>query len=392
MSHPEFADLWVDGHPTEGMLHEGLDGQLPPTDAALVAEHVAHCADCRARVAEAHGFIAATHRILSALHETPTTGSPAIAATPEVRGGIRAPHAPNLLLAVVEGLPALSKKAIAATPLPFANKATAQKVVTQQPTAKPVSNTKPSTPSRPLPWKLLGSIAAVIAFGFTSRFVWQNLDHSDAPVVVAKPAPIGAPVDDPKDANTAVEPAFTRAAPPAKADEGRRITEAVAADPQQRTRIDPLPKSSARSVAEKAIGADVYDSLVLTRRTCSTQCDEYDLHVSNTGTVRYVEHVNFGQPRVVQDKIGALKRQHLAELLSTMLFQATAVPPTGHTTCSVTDSGHLNTLRIVVSKGTASQAVSANNCRALSKDLLKLGLQIDSIVGTKRLQQLIPDR
>lgn len=69
MPHPDMSANG--GHPDEGLLHEWLDDQLSPSDAADVQRHVASCAECGARVAEARGLIAASHRILSALDEIP---------------------------------------------------------------------------------------------------------------------------------------------------------------------------------------------------------------------------------------------------------------------------------------------------------------------------------
>jgi hypothetical protein len=58
-------------HPDEGTIHAWLDGALRPDEAARVEAHVAECAECAARVAEARGFVAASSRILSALDNVP---------------------------------------------------------------------------------------------------------------------------------------------------------------------------------------------------------------------------------------------------------------------------------------------------------------------------------
>ena len=69
MPHPDINAY--SGHPDEGLLHEWLDDQLSPTDAAAIQAHIAGCAECGARVAEARGLISASRRILSALDEVP---------------------------------------------------------------------------------------------------------------------------------------------------------------------------------------------------------------------------------------------------------------------------------------------------------------------------------
>lgn len=58
-------------HPDEGMIHSWLDGALPAEEATRIESHVAECAQCRAAVAEARGFIAASSRILTALDNVP---------------------------------------------------------------------------------------------------------------------------------------------------------------------------------------------------------------------------------------------------------------------------------------------------------------------------------
>lgn len=58
-------------HPDEGTIHAWLDDALPVQESAVIAAHVAACADCAASVAEARGFIAASSRIVSALDHVP---------------------------------------------------------------------------------------------------------------------------------------------------------------------------------------------------------------------------------------------------------------------------------------------------------------------------------
>lgn len=64
-------------HLDEGTIHAWLDGALPPDEAARVEAHVAECAECAAKVAEARGFIAASSRILTALDDVPRWVIPA---------------------------------------------------------------------------------------------------------------------------------------------------------------------------------------------------------------------------------------------------------------------------------------------------------------------------
>jgi hypothetical protein len=58
-------------HLEEGTIHAWLDGALPSDDAAHVEEHVEHCAECAAMVADARGLIAGASRIVSALDIVP---------------------------------------------------------------------------------------------------------------------------------------------------------------------------------------------------------------------------------------------------------------------------------------------------------------------------------
>lgn len=76
MQHPDMNESWKGGHPDEGLLHEWLDEQLPANETAAMQAHVDACPVCQARVAEARGLIAASHRILSALDEVPANVIP----------------------------------------------------------------------------------------------------------------------------------------------------------------------------------------------------------------------------------------------------------------------------------------------------------------------------
>jgi anti-sigma factor RsiW len=58
-------------HVDEGTLHAWLDGALGPEESARVEAHVAECAACGAKAAEARGLIAAASRILTALDDVP---------------------------------------------------------------------------------------------------------------------------------------------------------------------------------------------------------------------------------------------------------------------------------------------------------------------------------
>jgi anti-sigma factor RsiW len=68
-------------HLDEGTIHAWLDGALSPTEASAAESHVASCAECSAKVAEARGLIAASSRIVGALDHVPAGVIP-IAAKP----------------------------------------------------------------------------------------------------------------------------------------------------------------------------------------------------------------------------------------------------------------------------------------------------------------------
>jgi hypothetical protein len=63
-------------HPEEGTIHAWLDGALPATEASALESHVATCAECEARVAEARGLIAASSRIVRHLDAVPANVIP----------------------------------------------------------------------------------------------------------------------------------------------------------------------------------------------------------------------------------------------------------------------------------------------------------------------------
>lgn len=58
-------------HPDEGTIHAWLDDALDADASAGVAEHVAGCASCEARVAEARGLIAGAARVVGLLDDQP---------------------------------------------------------------------------------------------------------------------------------------------------------------------------------------------------------------------------------------------------------------------------------------------------------------------------------
>ena len=58
-------------HPEEGIIHAWLDGALSAEEGAALESHVATCAECGERVAEARGLIAASSRIVSTLDLVP---------------------------------------------------------------------------------------------------------------------------------------------------------------------------------------------------------------------------------------------------------------------------------------------------------------------------------
>lgn len=65
-------------HPDEGMVHAWLDGALDDADAHELEAHVAECAECAPRVAEARGLIAASSRIVSQLDGVPARVVPMV--------------------------------------------------------------------------------------------------------------------------------------------------------------------------------------------------------------------------------------------------------------------------------------------------------------------------
>ena len=73
-----------DVHPDEGTIHSWLDGALDAEQGARLHAHIAGCAECAERVAEARGLVAGASRVVTMLDEptpqamhasTPTAGS-----------------------------------------------------------------------------------------------------------------------------------------------------------------------------------------------------------------------------------------------------------------------------------------------------------------------------
>ena len=72
-------------HLEEGTIHAWLDGELSPAEQAAAEEHVASCDECKAAIAEARGFIAASSRILTALDAVPGDVVPASSTAAKMR-------------------------------------------------------------------------------------------------------------------------------------------------------------------------------------------------------------------------------------------------------------------------------------------------------------------
>ena len=64
-------------HPDEGLIHTWLDGELAVDEASSFEAHIAGCAECSAKVAEARGLAAASSRIVTALDLVPSGVIPA---------------------------------------------------------------------------------------------------------------------------------------------------------------------------------------------------------------------------------------------------------------------------------------------------------------------------
>lgn len=77
--------------PDEGLIHQWLDGECTPEEAARIERLVATDAEWAAAVAEARGLIAASSRILDALDAVPRAMPQGSTAAPQVRRRMRLP-------------------------------------------------------------------------------------------------------------------------------------------------------------------------------------------------------------------------------------------------------------------------------------------------------------
>ncbi len=78
-----------DVHPDEGTIHAWLDGALDAEQDARLQAHVAGCAECAERVAEARGLVAGARRVVTLLDE-PTTPAIMPASTPTAGANLSA--------------------------------------------------------------------------------------------------------------------------------------------------------------------------------------------------------------------------------------------------------------------------------------------------------------
>jgi hypothetical protein len=78
----------ADGHVEEGSIHGWIEEQLDATDARRVEAHVAGCAECGVRVAEARGLIAGASRVLASLDRPVEAGMVVPAAFASGREGV----------------------------------------------------------------------------------------------------------------------------------------------------------------------------------------------------------------------------------------------------------------------------------------------------------------
>src|SRR5262245_55056934 len=138
-------------HLEEGTIHAWVDGALSSDDAAHVEEHVQHCAECEAMVADARGLIAGASRIVSALDMVPggvlPDSSTAVAAPPRSLWRslhltpFRAALAASLMVAVGSVFALLGSQQTSPIVAKFEHPAT----------VPPASRPAPMAPSGPLP-------------------------------------------------------------------------------------------------------------------------------------------------------------------------------------------------------------------------------------------------
>jgi anti-sigma factor RsiW len=91
-------------HPEEGIIHAWLDGALSPAESREIEEHVASCAECEARVAEARGMIAGASRIVSHLDVVPGKVIPAAAPKVKSKSWLRSPWPMAIAATLVIGI------------------------------------------------------------------------------------------------------------------------------------------------------------------------------------------------------------------------------------------------------------------------------------------------
>ena len=129
-------------HLDEGTIHAWLDGALPGPERDAVAEHVAHCPECAAAVADARGMIAGASRILSGLDAVPGGVLPRAAARKPKRSAWRVLHVTPARAALAASLMVAVAGALAVRYQRSENMAT-------PPAAVPAVGAPSSTPSAP---------------------------------------------------------------------------------------------------------------------------------------------------------------------------------------------------------------------------------------------------
>lgn len=418
MSNPEMPDMidegeatWVDGHPDDGLLHEGLDDELAQAESAHVAEHVSRCARCRSRVAEAHGFISSTRRIFKKMrYEAPPVELPVEAASapaPVMAGDAPeapAPRervmvemadepaaAPRARVEVEPDAPVMAAAAPAAQPAPAAPTPAQTRAVEPTPKAAPavILPPPPSTvakPKRSIPWTRIAQGATVVLLVAAAPFVYRALQNRvDEADSAAAPMPkhvAKAPVPT-ASVSTAADSAQPDSALPPKVATG--VAEGALA-PEPEVGATPAVNPGATPAEPSKPTLVGFDSLTLTRTNCVGQCDEYLLFISSTGEVRLEQHPRAGDTHAVGAVAGGPQLLKLTASVSKTLFEPKAVPLTGRSVCTVFDKKHVPVLRLMVARGT-SRALHANSCRVSGGALLELGAQIDSLVGSGALMQ-----
>lgn len=152
-------------HPDEGTIHALLDGALPDAEARALEEHVASCAECSARVAEARGLVAGASRIVGALDGVPAGVVPS---------GRRAARAPGRAWWRRPGVGVAAAMAIVAVGTTmFVTRDWERAVPSAHESAAPMILRVPDSAARP-----------------DSSMIITSMDpESDVPVSVPRPAP-----------------------------------------------------------------------------------------------------------------------------------------------------------------------------------------------------------